>query len=75
MITYYLNVEIRSLIGHASESNKVFEINEPKCERGKIFLIMALLYTGSFQKTKTSDGKNLDEILKSTSKFEMKESC
>ena len=54
---YYLHVQIRCLIGHASESKKVFEINDPKYEQGKILLILALLYTGSSQKTKTWDGK------------------
>ena len=50
----YLHVQIRCLIAPTRESNKVFEINDPKCEQGEVLLIMALLY---FQKTKTSDGK------------------
>ena len=54
VIMDYLPVQIRCLIVHTRESNKGFEINDPKCEQGEILLIMALLY---FQKTKPSDGK------------------
>ena len=64
MITYYLHVQIRCLIGHARQSNKMFEINEPKCERGKILLILALLYTGRFQKTKISNWKTCKKFWK-----------